>query len=98
MRFEVEVPAALLEVKEFEHRAELAKAHMQLALYRQVLLDNGIEPPDLAGDELLQLWHDASVVISSASEFVTRLGSAKEFLDDRRWRERGEGRLADRSA
>lgn len=80
------VPVEMLEAKDLEHRAELAKAHMLLVVYRKVLAEHGIEPPDPTGEELLQMWRDASAVISSASEFVTRLGSAKEFLSEKPWR------------
>jgi hypothetical protein len=84
--FQVDVPAALLEAKELEHRVELAKARMLLICYRQALEENGIEPPDPSGDDLLQMWRDASAVISSASDFVARLGTAKELLSETTWR------------
>ena len=74
------VPAEMMEAKELEHRVELAKAHMLLVCYRDVLEQNGIAPPDPTGEELLQMWRDCSAVISSASEFVERLGTSKELL------------------
>lgn len=74
------VPLEMLEGKEFEHRAELAKAQMQLVLYRQALVENGIEPPDRTGQELLAMWRDCTAVIWTASEFVGHLGSSKELL------------------
>jgi hypothetical protein len=70
----------LLAAKELEHRAELGKLRMQLALYRETLEAHGIAPPDRDGDELLQMWRDCSAVISSASEFAAHLSSSKELL------------------
>ena len=74
------VPSELLEAKDLEHRLELAKAHMLLVCYREVMEEHGIAPPDPTGEELLQMWRDCSAVISSASEFVEKLGSSKELL------------------
>ena len=74
------VPAEMLEAKDLEHRLELAKAHMLIACYRDVLEEHGIAPPDPTGEELLQMWRNCSAVISSASEFVASLGSSKELL------------------
>ena len=74
------IPAEILEAKELEHRVELAKAHMLLVCYRDVLEEHGIAPPDPTGEELLQMWRDCSAVISSASEFVQSLGTSKELL------------------
>ena len=79
-RFGLDVPAALLEAKDMEHRVELAKAHMLLVRYREIMEENGIEPPDPTGEELLRMWRDCSAVISSASEFVATLGTSKELL------------------
>jgi len=79
------VPAELLDAKEHEHRLELAKAHMQLVRYRALLEENGIEPPDLSGDDLLQMWRDCSAVISTASDFVARLGTSKELISETLW-------------
>jgi hypothetical protein len=76
------VPVELLEARETEHRVDLAKAQMQLVLYRQALTDNGIEPPDRDSDELLDLYRRCSAVISTASDFAASLGSAKEMLQD----------------
>ena len=76
------VPVELLEAKEHEHRLELAKLEMQLVRYRRVLLAAGIEPPDASGEELLQMWMDCRTVISTASQFVMRLGTSKELLMD----------------
>lgn len=80
------VPLELLEAKELEHRLELAKAQMQLVRYRLVLEEHGIEPPDDSGDELLRMWRDCRAVLTSASEFVDHLGSARELLASP-WRE-----------
>lgn len=74
------VPLETLEAKDLEHRVELAKAHMLLMRYREALLEAGIEPPDHSGEELLQMWRDCAAVISTASEFVTTLGTRKELL------------------
>jgi hypothetical protein len=74
------VPAEMMEAKELEHRVDLAKAHMLLVCYRAILEKHGIKPPDPTGEELLQMWRDCSAVISSASEFVERLGTSKELL------------------
>jgi hypothetical protein len=74
------VPVELFEAWVEEHRLELAKREMQLVRYRKALIDNGIEPPDADGQELLEMWQDCRHVISTASEFVMRLGTAKELL------------------
>ena len=74
------VPAEMLEAKEIEHRLELAKAHMLLVCYRQIMEEHGIEAPDPTGEELLQMWRDCSAVITTASDFVERLGTRKELL------------------
>lgn len=76
------IPGELLDAKELEHRLELAKAHMLVVRYREILEEHGIAPPDMSGDELLQMWRDCSTVISTASDFVARLGTAKELLRD----------------
>ena len=70
------VPADMLEAKELEHRVELAKAQMLLVRYREVMEEHGIEPPDMTGEELLQMWRDCSAVISTASDFVAKLGTS----------------------
>lgn len=76
------VPVELLEARVEELRCELAKREMVIVRYRQALKDAGVDPPDLEGADLLQMWQDCRAVISTASEFVTRLGSSKELLDD----------------
>ena len=76
------VPVELLEARVEEYRLELAKRDMVIVRYRQALEAAGVEPPDLEGEDLLQLWRDCRAVISTASEFVTRLGTSKELLAD----------------
>jgi hypothetical protein len=78
------VPTEMIEAMRMEHRLELAKREMQLVRYRQALLDHGIEPPDADGEELLAMWEECRHVVTTASEFVMRLGSQKELLVD--WR------------
>ena len=76
------VPAELLEAKTEEFRIELAKRDMQLVRYRLCLEQHGIEPPDADGEELLRMWQDCRTVITTASQFMIRLGSSKELLMD----------------
>jgi hypothetical protein len=63
-----------------EHRVELAKLRMQLVLYRQALIDAGVDPPDRDGEELMEMWRDCRAVITTASHFTAQLRSAKELL------------------
>jgi hypothetical protein len=74
------LPLEAVEAMRDEHRLELAKLRMQLALYRQSLVAAGIDPPDRDGAELLQMWQDCRAVISTASHFTASLRSAKELL------------------
>jgi len=67
------------------YRAELGKVAMQVVVYRAALEDAGLVPPDKDGEELLAMWRDAAAVISTASEFVHRLGTSRELLDSE-WR------------
>jgi len=62
------------------YRSEVGKLKMQLLLYREALLEAGVEPPDKSADDLLQMYRSCSLVISTASEVVGQLGSAKELL------------------
>jgi len=62
------------------YRSEIARLKMQLVLYRKVLLDNGIEPPDREGEDLLDMVRECGTVVSTASAFVQHLGTAKELL------------------
>jgi hypothetical protein len=80
------VPVELFEARVEECRLELAKREMQLVRYRLALIEHGIEPPDADGEELLRMWQECRYVISTASQFVMRLGSQKELLVD--WGER----------
>jgi len=82
----MQIDSQVLDAKETEHRVELAKLKMQLVLYRSTLEEHGIEPPNHDGAELLQMWRDSAAVISTASEFVIRLGSSKELISATPWR------------
>lgn len=68
------------------YRGEIAKLKMELVLYRQTLLDNGIEPPNATGEDLLTMYNECRAVISTASNFVANLRSSQELLDEQ-WRE-----------
>ena len=70
-------------------KIEHGKMAMQLIRYRQVLVDNGIEPPDESGEDLLAMWRDAAMVITTASDFVSQLGTSAELLDSS-WKMYGE--------
>jgi hypothetical protein len=72
----------LLEAQQFLYREELAKQQMQLLTYRQCLLDNGIEPPDRSGEELLVMWRNCRKLMEVANWFVSELGSTKELLQE----------------
>lgn len=76
------VPSELMEARVEEYRLELAKRDMQLVRYRMVLEEHGIEPPDADGAELLEMWRNCRHVISTANQFVVKLGSSKELLMD----------------
>ena len=64
------------------HRAENAKMAMQVARYRALLEQHGIEPPDDEGEDFLQLAREAAAVIHTATEFTVKLGTSKELLAD----------------
>ena len=74
------VPVDLLEARVQEHRQTEAILTMRIVRYREVLEENGIDPPDDTDDELLALWREARAVVSTASDFVAHLGTAKEWL------------------
>lgn len=74
------VPVEMLEAHIQEHRVVEAKLTMRLIQYRELLEKHGIEPPDSGEDELLAMWQDCRAVVSTASEFVARLGPARELL------------------
>jgi hypothetical protein len=80
------IPETLLEAREMEHRLECARLQMQILVYREALLQAGVTPPDKEGQELLEMWQDCRAVISTANEFVAKLGSAKELLKGEGWR------------
>lgn len=71
---------AAVEAVHATYRETMARMQMQLIVYRQTLIDHGIEPPDNTGEELMEMYHDCRAVITTASEFVGRLRSAKELL------------------
>lgn len=72
----------ILEAENLSHRVELNKMALIVARYRLLLEEHGIEPPDDTGADLVQMWRDSAAVITTASEFSSRLGSAKELLAD----------------
>lgn len=71
----------VVEAIEQRHRADTGRMALQLAVYRQQLLDAGVEPDDRSDDELMRLWRSAAAVVNTASMFVMELGPAKELLD-----------------
>lgn len=75
-----DVPVALLEAQAEEHRLELAKLRMQLVRYRGELEAHGIDPPDMDGADLIEMWRDCRHVMTTASQFVMKLGTSKELL------------------
>jgi hypothetical protein len=77
-----DVPVELFEARIEEYRVEVAKRDMQLVRYRMALEENGIEPPDMDGAELLEMWRDCRHVMTTASQFVMKLGTSKELLVD----------------
>ena len=76
----VAVPSEAFEAQEWLHGQEIAKLRMQLVTYRAALEEAGIEPPDMEGADLLQMWRDCRKVIETANEFVIGLGTSKELL------------------
>lgn len=76
----LEYHTSIVEALHTEYKQELAKAHMQLALYRSLLIQAGIEPPDKSGEELLSLWEECRNLINTTHEFVMRMGPSKELL------------------
>jgi hypothetical protein len=65
------------------YQDEIAKLKMQLVTYRYALERAGVEPPDMEGADLLQMWRDCRAVIRAAQECVANLGTSKELLSDR---------------
>lgn len=76
----MEVPVQVVEAIQQEHRQEVAKLTMRLVTYRLALENAGIEPPDHDEDALLSMWQTARAVVTTASHFVSELGSAKELI------------------
>lgn len=73
--------AELLEAMELQHRAEINKLAMKVALYRRLLEEHGIEPPDASGEDLLDMWRRCMGIVAHTHDFVHRLGSSKELLE-----------------
>lgn len=71
----------VLEAVHQQHRIDTGKMTLQLSVYRQQLIDAGIEPADRDDEELMQLWKAAADTVSAAAAFVGLLGSGKELLD-----------------
>lgn len=70
---------ALVQSVHDTYRGEVAKLKMQLVLYRKALLDAGIEPPDKSGEDLIELVNRCNAVVTTASDVISHLGSAKEL-------------------
>lgn len=71
---------AVLEAVHLSYGGEIAKLKMQLVKYREVLLENGIEPPDAEGEDLMRMWESCRAVISAAHLALSELGTSKELL------------------
>jgi len=76
------VPLSMLHAVRLENRERMQALTMQLVRYRLALEEAGVEPPDLGGAELLQLWRECRHVLDVAAEFVAKLGGAKELLEE----------------
>ena len=63
-----------------DHANEIAKLKMQLVRYRASLEENGIEPPDAEGADLLEMWRVCANVIQAAHLCVEHLGTSKELV------------------
>ena len=63
-----------------EHREEVGKLAMQLALYRDVIVDAGLEPPDRDGEDLLRLWQTTAEVMVAVAELIHVYGTSKEMI------------------
>lgn len=62
------------------HRVEIGKLGMKIAVLAAALEDGGLAVPDPDAVELLRMWRTAAGVVSTASEFVAELGTAKELI------------------
>jgi hypothetical protein len=76
------VPRGLYESAVAQHKRELAERDMRLVRYRLLLEEHGISPPDTSSDELLEMWQGCRHVMTTASQFVMKLGTQKEMLLD----------------
>lgn len=72
----------ILNALQLAHRAENAELAMQVARYRALLEEHGIEPPDDTAEDFLQMAREAAAVVHTASEFVATLTTSKELLAD----------------
>ena len=72
---------SVLEAMSLAHRAEVNKLAMQVARYRLLLEEHGIEPPDESGADLLKMWRRCMQMINHATLFAQELGSEKELLE-----------------
>lgn len=79
----LEMHERIVESIETRHRADVGKLAIKLALYQEALEREGIEAPDPDGAELLKFWRDCASVVSTASDFVSELGTAKELITRR---------------
>ncbi len=59
---------------------EIEKLAMELVVYRKALIDAGIEPPNLSGADLLEMWEACRQVINAAHGCIAQLGTSKELL------------------
>ncbi len=64
---------------------EIAKLKMQVLRYREALVAAGVEPPDMEGKDLLEMWNGCKAVIAAAQSCVAELGTSKELLSEK-WR------------
>jgi hypothetical protein len=73
--------ARVLEAVHQQHRIDRDKLALQAAVYRQQLVQAGVDPDDRHEDELLRLWRVAADTVSAASALVAELGTQVELLD-----------------
>lgn len=83
-----------VEAMRHEHRLEVGRLRMQLLLYRDALVQAGLEPPDRDGEELLAMLEAARGVLAAAGGFVAGLASAKELLSGPQRGEYAPGRVS----
>jgi hypothetical protein len=70
----------IVEALQTECRLEVGVMRMQLVRYAAALEEHGIPVADADTAELLTMWRDAAAVVDTASEFVVKLGTAKELI------------------